>query len=199
MANDTSEKLLNVAEALFAERGFYGVSIAAIAAELDITKQALLHHFKSKEKLYGAVLARISSDFETSQQNVLLNEPDPIQRITQFLERLALPSEENVRRTRLLMRELLDNNQRADHAEHWYLKGFLNQLAAMVADVPGRKNANPNDNLALVYHWLGAVNYFLVSMPTLNAIIGKARFEQLAKDQSAYLSVLVRATLPNEG
>ena len=40
--SDTPEKLLLVAEALFSERGFYGVSIAAIASELGITKQALL-------------------------------------------------------------------------------------------------------------------------------------------------------------
>ena len=55
MAQDTRERLLDQAEPLFAERGFYGVSIAAIASELGLTKQALLHHFGSKEKLYGEV------------------------------------------------------------------------------------------------------------------------------------------------
>ncbi|MEL6753814.1 MAG: helix-turn-helix domain-containing protein, partial [Pseudomonadota bacterium] len=64
MASDTREQFLDTAEALFAERGFYGVSIAAIADELDLTKQALLHHFGTKEKLYGAVLQRISDEFE---------------------------------------------------------------------------------------------------------------------------------------
>ena len=42
----TREKLLDAARAQFADRGIYGVSIAQIAGELGLTKQALLYHFK---------------------------------------------------------------------------------------------------------------------------------------------------------
>lgn len=193
--SDTPEKLLVVAEALFSERGFYGVSIAAIASELGITKQALLHHFKSKEKLYGAVLARISSDFGNAQQQVMADEPAPIPRIKAFVAHLADPSPSNVMRTRLLMRELLDNNQRAKQAEHWYLKQFLDQFVAMVQVVPGREAISATDNLGLIYQWLGAINYFLVSIPTLTAILGEESFEEMARGQGEYLSRLVDVTL----
>ena len=193
--SDTPEKLLAVAEVLFSERGFYGVSIAAIASELGITKQALLHHFKSKEKLYGAVLARISSDFENAQQQVMVDEPEPIPRIKAFVAHLADPSSGNVRRTRLLMRELLDNNERAKQAEHWYLKHFLDQFVAMVQVVPGREAISATDNLGLIYQWLGAINYFLVSIPTLTAIMGEESFEEMARGQGEYLSRLVDVTL----
>ena len=60
MAQDTRERLLDQAESLFAERGFYGVSIAAIANELGLTKQALLHHFGSKGKRDGEGLKRVT-------------------------------------------------------------------------------------------------------------------------------------------
>ena len=196
--SDTPEKLLVVAEALFSERGFYGVSIAAIASELGITKQALLHHFKSKEKLYGAVLARISSELENAQQQVMADEPAPIPRIKAFVAHLADPSPSNIRRTRLLMRELLDNNQRAKQAEHWYLKQFLDQFVAMVQVVPGREAISATDNLGLIYQWLGAINYFLVSIPTLSAILGEESFEEMARGQGEYLSRLVDVTLAHK-
>ena len=64
MHADTRQRLLDIAEQLFAERGFYGVSIAAIASEVGLTKQGLLHYFNSKEKLYGAIVQRISDDFQ---------------------------------------------------------------------------------------------------------------------------------------
>ena len=67
MHADTRQRLLDIAEQLFAERGFYGVSIAAIASEVGFTKQGLLHYFNSKEKLYGAILQRISYDFQSSR------------------------------------------------------------------------------------------------------------------------------------
>ena len=65
MKKDTNTKtaLIEVAHKLFADRGYDGVSIADIAGELGITKQALLHHFGNKEKLYGKVLEGVSERF----------------------------------------------------------------------------------------------------------------------------------------
>ena len=93
------------------------------------------------------------------------------------------------------MRELLDNNERAKQAEHWYLKRFLDQFVAMVQVVPGRDAISATDNLGLIYQWLGAINYFLVSIPTLTAILGEESFEEMARGQGEYLSRLVDATL----
>ena len=54
--DDTREKLLNAAHSRFAERGFHGASIALIAGEVGLTKQALLYHFKRKDDLYREVI-----------------------------------------------------------------------------------------------------------------------------------------------
>ena len=61
MTADTRSRFIKVARRHFAEKGFDGTSIAAIADEVGLTKQALLHHFGSKEKLYGKVLQQIST------------------------------------------------------------------------------------------------------------------------------------------
>lgn len=55
----TRQTILNVAERLFAERGFAGVSMRDISAECDFKNQASLYnHFPSKRALYEAVLTR---------------------------------------------------------------------------------------------------------------------------------------------
>jgi AcrR family transcriptional regulator len=55
----TRELILDVAERCFAERGFRGVSVREIAAEVGLKNQAsLYHHFRNKRALYEAVLAR---------------------------------------------------------------------------------------------------------------------------------------------
>ena len=132
MQTDTKYRLINTSEAMFAERGFYGVSIAAIANEMGFSKQALLHHYPTKEKLYGAVLQRISDDFLEQQLEAEQASRDSLERLKTFYLALAKPSSVNVQRTRLLMRELLDNNGRANSAENWYLKGFLTRIIQMV-------------------------------------------------------------------
>ena len=172
MHADTRQRLLDIAEQLFAERGFYGVSIAAIASEMSLTKQGLLHYFNSKEKLYGAIVQRISDDFQDHQREALQASEDPAERLEKFYAALAEPTETNVQRTRLLMRELLDNNERAAKAENWYLRPFLDRLISMVKDVNKSEKLSDAEALAYGYQLLGAVNYFLISTSTLKAMYG---------------------------
>lgn len=55
----TRDVILDAAERRFAERGFAGVSVRAIAADAGLKNQAsLYHHFKNKRALYEAVLQR---------------------------------------------------------------------------------------------------------------------------------------------
>ncbi|WP_159941822.1 MULTISPECIES: TetR/AcrR family transcriptional regulator [unclassified Nocardiopsis] len=52
------EQIVSAALAEFAENGFRGSSLAAVAERVGLSQQGLLHHFPSKEALLVAVLAR---------------------------------------------------------------------------------------------------------------------------------------------
>lgn len=195
MHADTRQRLLNIAEQLFAERGFYGVSIAAIASEVGFTKQGLLHYFNSKEKLYGAILQRISDDFQDHQREALQASEDPVERLKKFYAALAEPTETNMQRTRLLMRELLDNNERAAKAENWYLRPFLDRLISMVKDVNKSEKLSDAEALAYGYQLLGAVNYFLISISTLKAMYGAKFIEAISADFIKSLNRLINGGL----
>lgn len=195
MQTDTKHRLLDTSEALFAERGFYGVSIAAIAKEMGFSKQALLHHYPTKEKLYGAVLQRISDDFLEQQLEAEQASKNPTERLKTFYLGLATPSSENIQRTRLLMRELLDNNGRANSAENWYLKGFLKRIIQMVKDVEGLAALSDEQALVAAYQWLGAVNYFLISPPTLSGIFGEAALSHMRSSFNNQLATLIETNL----
>ena len=195
MRADTRQRLLDIAEQLFAERGFYGVSIAAIASEVGFTKQGLLHYFNSKEKLYGAIVQRISDDFQDHQREALQASEDPAERLEKFYAALAEPTETNVQRTRLLMRELLDNNERAAKAENWYLRPFLDRLISMVKDVNKSEKLSDAEALAYGYQLLGAVNYFLISTSTLKAMYGAKFIEAISTDFIKNLNRLINQGL----
>lgn len=195
MQTDTKHRLLNTSEALFAKRGFYGVSIAAIAKEMGFSKQALLHHYPTKEKLYGAVLQRISNDFLEQQLEAEQASRDPLERLKTFYLGLAKPSPENIQRTRLLMRELLDNNARSEHAENWYLRDFLQRLIIMTKSVDTLQNLSDEEALIIVYQMLGAINYFLASPSTLQAIFGDTMYEEVNQRFTQNLALLIEASI----
>lgn len=55
----TRDAILDAAERRFAERGFSGVSVREIAADVGLKNQAsLYHYFRNKRAIYEAVLAR---------------------------------------------------------------------------------------------------------------------------------------------
>jgi AcrR family transcriptional regulator len=54
----TRDRILDTAEALFAERGFAGTAVRDIAAAVDLTAASLYNHFAGKDALYAAVLER---------------------------------------------------------------------------------------------------------------------------------------------
>ncbi len=75
----TRDRILDAAERAFADGGFAGARVDAIAAEAGVNKAMLYYYFASKEGLYRAVLERVF---------------DAIQAVA--LERLATVDEENV-------------------------------------------------------------------------------------------------------
>ncbi|NET35346.1 MAG: TetR/AcrR family transcriptional regulator [Cyanothece sp. SIO1E1] len=57
---DTKEQIINVAERLFAERGFAGTTLRNVVSEAKVNLAAVHYHFGSKENLFRAVVARFA-------------------------------------------------------------------------------------------------------------------------------------------
>jgi AcrR family transcriptional regulator len=67
---DTREKMLEVAETRFAQKGYDGAHLESIASEVGVRKTALYYYFDSKEALYIAVLERMLIQFEQTISSV---------------------------------------------------------------------------------------------------------------------------------
>lgn len=160
---DTKTRSLAAAQTLFAEKGFYGASMDQIARELGLTKQALIHHFGTKEKLYGAVLQQISDRLMAQLPPADAGKDGFAEAIARVhAHTLAEPDA-----AQLLMRELLDNRRRAAQAGTWYLRPFLDRLDALLRQRRDWAKATPAASAAHVYQLLGAIKYFAVSQTTL--------------------------------
>lgn len=61
MSDETSDRIVEAAMEEFSEAGFSGARVARIAEKAGVNKALLFYYYRSKEKLYGAVLKTVIS------------------------------------------------------------------------------------------------------------------------------------------
>ncbi|WP_371133666.1 TetR/AcrR family transcriptional regulator [Vibrio japonicus] len=71
--NSTKEKILDVAEALFAEHGFNDTSLRTITSKAGVNLASVNYHFGDKKTLVRAVLNRYLEAFMPAMQDSLTN------------------------------------------------------------------------------------------------------------------------------
>lgn len=80
----TREALLAAGTELFAERGYEGVPVAAIAARAGVNKAMINYHFGGKRKLYLAIVSATFSDIVASVER-LADSPRPAPEVLRTL------------------------------------------------------------------------------------------------------------------
>ncbi|NIY83784.1 TetR/AcrR family transcriptional regulator [Vibrio hepatarius] len=71
--NSTKDKILDVAEALFAEQGFKDTSLRTITSKAGVNLASVNYHFGDKKTLVRAVLNRYLEAFMPAVQDSLIN------------------------------------------------------------------------------------------------------------------------------
>lgn len=80
-AEASRAKILDVAQKLFARRGFEGVSIREIAQALGMTTASLYYHFPSKEEIFVAVHGRSLEAVQREVMDAIAGLKDPWDRL----------------------------------------------------------------------------------------------------------------------
>jgi len=80
-AETSRAKILDVAQKLFARRGFEGVSIRDLAQALGMTTASLYYHFPSKEEIFVAVHGRSLEAVQREVMDAIAGLKDPWDRL----------------------------------------------------------------------------------------------------------------------
>jgi len=104
------EKILEVAERRFAQRGYAGVGLRELASAAGLGKSSLFHHFASKAALYLAVLDRVLERIETRIGPALAVRGTAGERLDRALDALIDALAEHPTVARLLLRALFEDD-----------------------------------------------------------------------------------------
>lgn len=84
--NDKQIQILQVAEKLFADKGFDGTSIRDIAKEAHINIAMVSYYFGSKEKMLESLIVFRASDLKIQLDNLLRESIEPLEKINKLIE-----------------------------------------------------------------------------------------------------------------
>lgn len=154
--------ILNVAEALFAQKGFKATAISEIAKKAAVSKANIYHHFKSKEHLYQAALALACERvFKVMELSDLAFPDNPVLRLKEYVSRHLQSMLEQPISSNLIKRELMDNTQVEGRmlAKDIFTNTF-NKVASLVLDVHQIDESSEDNHAYLQAFILISVNVF---------------------------------------
>jgi len=174
----TRERILDVAEGLFAERGLAGTAVRDIAREAGLTAASLYNHFDGKQALYEAVLARGVEPLFELIEGLGDTEPDEA-RTGALLDAIVDHLAHRPSLAKLIQREALTGGESLSQVAHGWLRPIVVQgLAAM----QGRGDSawSEEEQPLAVAAWIHVILGHFATAPLLEALFD---FDPLAPEQ----------------
>jgi AcrR family transcriptional regulator len=178
--SDTVTRILDVAEELFAEKGYAETSLRSITTKADVNLAAVNYHFGSKKELIQAIFARFLDPFtrRLNQKLDTLEQEGRHEQIETVLQTIAITMVEgledstNNNKLSVFLRLLgLAYSQSQGHIRKFlrerYMNTYLRVLAAIKAVHP---ELSANDLFWRIHFAVGAAVFSLGSIEVLRAL-----------------------------
>lgn len=197
-APSTSDRILNAAEDLFAEKGYSATSLGDVADRVGIRSPSLYNHFKNKEALYEAVLERLLADFSAPLAE-LDSGPVTNERVFSWLERIVRQHHANPNLARLLQHAALSGGPHTNELIDRLFRPMFKPAAKMEG---GNLTLFENTGLQpwAVMAFNNLVMSYVTMAPMYRDLLGQDPFSEAALDnQLNLIKMLLRAVFEYKG
>jgi AcrR family transcriptional regulator len=170
----TRVTILNAAEDEFAEHGFHGARMVAIAKRAGVTHGLLHYYFDSKDRLYEEVVGRLFRRHlglfeQLASDGTLVSARDLVLRSFDLFW-------EYPNQVRIMLWEMASGDDRVERTMKDFYDGMARALATLPAKPPSAKpGRDPRDVYVSI---LGALVVYFFRDPAIKRLFGEERFTE---------------------
>jgi TetR/AcrR family transcriptional regulator len=111
--DDTRERIIDAAQAIFARDGFAGAKMQEIADRVGIQRPSLFYHFKNKEALFVAAHEQVFARIERLFREGLAPDGDPFEQLDRLTRAVLAVTAEEPDFARMVARTAVDRHPSA--------------------------------------------------------------------------------------
>jgi AcrR family transcriptional regulator len=190
------ESILAEATQLFADTGFEGTSLNDIAAGVGIKRPSLLHHFASKDELYGEVFENMLSDWLERVESVITAPGEGWEKFAEVITVGFDVFAENPAYVRLMRREALDGGGRLGIDLVGVVEPLFTAAVAWMEDQMESGHFRRTDARQVVVSAYAVLLGYVSDAPFLNGLFGGNALEaNVLAERRTHLLDLFHRTL----
>ena len=172
-AEQTRRSLLDAAEEEFADRGFHGTRMVAIAERAGVTHGLLHYYFDSKDRLYEEVVGRLFGRHQQLFERLVPSGSELTVRDL-VLESFDL-FWEHPNQVRIMLWEMASGDDRVERSMAAFYDAMAGALSSLTSQAPPEceTGRDPRDVYVSI---LGALVVYFFRDPTIKQLFGENRF-----------------------
>lgn len=132
--DDTRERIIDAAQAIFARDGFVGAKMQEIADRVGIQRPSLFYHFKNKEALFVAAHEQVFARIEPVFRESLAPNGDPFVQLDRVSRAVLAVMAEEPDFARMVARTSVDRHPAAVKIVRTYLQPLVDLSVDFVRD-----------------------------------------------------------------
>lgn len=184
-------RILDAAEAVFAEAGFSGATMQGIAEQAQLPKANVHYYFGTKEALYRAVLARIL-DLWVDAFDHLVPERDPAEALAAYIGDKMLWSRTRPLASKVFANEIIHGAPQVADYLSGKLKRTIDEKAQVIEGWIAAGQMAPVDPRHLVFTLWAATQTYADFEAQIRAVLGRdAMDEDVFRAASRHVTGLI--------
>jgi AcrR family transcriptional regulator len=196
----TRERILDRAEALFAQKGYRAVSVREITSAAECNLAAVNYHFGNKENLYLEVFRsrwvpraiRVQESFRKSlARQGSLSEAKVVRALAQAFVDGPLSDDERLRHSQLMTREMTKPTKAFKHVAEQVIQPFFKEVSDQLDSVLSNK-VGEEQMLLNIFSIFAMVLYFNFARVAVSRLTGRkydSTFRALLVEQITQFSL----------